>query len=99
VHCTATCDLERSFFVNQSATPTVTVCVHQSGTYVVLEQDDEFLQAAGDGAGPYALQHSVGDQLVEAPGGVDAATMRKVMLAYRRGDPAWRGAIAWAPVR
>ena len=41
--------------------------------YVILEEGDEFLQAAGDGAGPYALQFSPasGDGLEEVGGGVD----------------------------
>ena len=68
--------------------------------YVILEQGAEFLQAAGEGAGPYALQHSPGvsKSMIEVPGGVGAETMRKVLLAYARGDLGWRGALGWAPM-
>jgi hypothetical protein len=68
--------------------------------YVILEEGDEFVQAAGDGAGPYALQFSPasGDGLEEVPGGVDASTVRATLLAYRRGDRAWRGSLRWSPL-
>jgi hypothetical protein len=68
--------------------------------YVVLEDGAEFVQAAGDGAGPYALQFSPasGGGLEEAAGGVDASTVRSALLAYRRGDPAWRRSLRWSPL-
>ena len=68
--------------------------------YVILEAGDAFLQAAGEGAGPYALQYSpgAGAAMLEVPGGVGAETMRKVILAYARGDLGWRGALGWAPM-
>src|SRR4051812_7949772 len=51
--------------------------------YVILEDGDTFVQAAGDGAGPYALQFSPvpGDGLQEVRGGVDGTMMRAVLLA------------------
>ena len=66
--------------------------------YVILEAGDEFLQAAGEGDGPYALQFNPagGDGLLEVPGGVDGAALRTALLAYHRGDPAWRGALRWS---
>ena len=66
--------------------------------YVILEDGAKFLQAAGEGAGPYALQYSPGADgaMIEVPGGVDADTMRKVPLGYARGDLGWRGALGWA---
>lgn len=68
--------------------------------YVILEDKGQFVQAAGDGAGPYALEHFPGgsESILEVPGGVDADTMRKVLLAYARGDLGWRGALGWAPL-
>ena len=65
--------------------------------YVILENGDEFLQAAGEGNGPYALEVSTDTAglMVGVRGGVDAETMRKVFLAYLRRDPAWRGALEW----
>lgn len=66
--------------------------------YVILEDGDEFLQAAGEGAGPYLLQFNPagGDALQDVPGGVAEAAMRDALLAYRRGDPGWRRAFDWA---
>jgi hypothetical protein len=66
--------------------------------YVILESGDAFLQAAGEGQGPYALQFSPasGAAMIEVPGGVDANTMRAVLLGYYAGDPGWRGACRWA---
>jgi hypothetical protein len=67
---------------------------------VILEDGDRFLQAAGDGAGPYVLQYSPGgmEAMLQVPGGVDAGMMRTVLLAYARGDLGWRGALGWAPM-
>lgn len=66
--------------------------------YVILDNGAEFIQAAGDGDGPYALQFSPasGDAMEQAHGGVDASTVRAVLLAYLRGDAAWRSACAWS---
>ena len=65
--------------------------------YVILEAGDEFVQAAGEGAGPYALQFNPGSgDLQEVPGGVGAAAVRDALQAYRRGDPAWRRPFQWA---
>ena len=65
--------------------------------YVIIESGDAFLQAAGEGPGPYAIQFRAdsADRLLDVPGGVDAETMRTVLLAYRRGDLGWRGALEW----
>ena len=66
--------------------------------YVILESGDEFVQAAGEGAGPYALQFNPasGDGLLEVPGGVGDAAMRAALLAYRRGDTSWRRPFQWS---
>jgi hypothetical protein len=68
--------------------------------YVILEDGEEFLQAAGAGEGPYALQFSPPSRgaMEEARGGVDALTVRTVFLAYHRRDPAWRGGCAWSAI-
>ena len=67
--------------------------------YLILEEAGTFIQAAGEGNGPYALQVDSGDGvLLEVSGGVDAATMQAALLAFRRGDPAWRGARRWTPI-
>jgi len=66
--------------------------------YVVLEDGDRFLQAAGDGDGPYDVQVEDGSGTMrEIAGGTDAPTMRRVMQAYLAGDTGWRDA-AWTAV-
>ena len=66
--------------------------------YVILEDGEAFLQAAGEGTGPYALQFSSGGDaaMTEVPGGVDEPTLRAVLEAYRRGDAGWRGTCRWS---
>ena len=66
--------------------------------YVILEDGDAFVQAAGEGAGPYALQYSPasGVGMEEVRGGVTEGAMRAALLAYRRGDPRWRGPFEWS---
>ena len=68
--------------------------------FVILERGGEFLQVAGGGGGPYALEHcaSEGAALTAVDGGVDRATAERVMLAFRRGDMAWREPRSWVPV-
>jgi hypothetical protein len=64
--------------------------------YVILEvSDDHFLQAAGDGDGPYVLQRCAGDAgaMASAPGGADADTVRRAMHAYLAGDAS--AGLAW----
>jgi hypothetical protein len=64
--------------------------------YVVIEDGERFLQAAGDGEGPYSVQVDDGT-LREISGGTDAATMRRIMHAYLAGDARWRDG-AWTDV-
>jgi hypothetical protein len=68
--------------------------------YMILEHGDEFLQAAGTGDGPYALQvgSTATETMFEVRGGVDRITMRRVLLGYRSGDAGWRGSLAWTPM-
>ena len=68
--------------------------------YVILEDGDAFVQTAGEGQGPFQLEYSpgAGAPMLEVRGGVDAATMRATILAYRRGDRDWRGALTWTPL-
>lgn len=59
--------------------------------FVTLVDGDEFAQAAGDGDGPYLLEHHGG------PGGAVTAVsnapfdvVHSVLASYRSGDGAWR---------
>jgi hypothetical protein len=65
--------------------------------FVIVERGEEFLQAAGEGDGPYALQHSAGSsgKMTEVRGGVSAETVRKVLVAYSGGEEGWKGEVRW----
>lgn len=65
--------------------------------FVILEDGEQFLQAAGDGDGPYQLEYQ-GDgnvPLLAVSGGVNRQTLQRAMLAYRRRERGWRDAHAW----
>lgn len=66
--------------------------------YVILEDGEEFVQAAGSGAGPYAVewQPRGGGPLREVPGGASAETMRSVIGAFGRRDATWSGGVSWS---
>lgn len=73
---------------------------HGEIEFVILEDGPAFLQAAGEGDGPYAVEHceNEGAPLTGIDGGVDRATAERVMLAFRRGDAAWRLSHSWTAV-
>ena len=65
--------------------------------YVILEDGDAFLQAAGEGDGPYVLQFTPGSgqDLIDLRGGANADTMRDIFRRYRGGDSDWRIRYSW----
>jgi hypothetical protein len=65
--------------------------------YLILEDGPRFLQAAGEGGGPYQVQVTGdGETMHDVDGGADATTMQRILHAYLRGDVAWRDA-PWVP--
>ncbi|HTV02755.1 MAG TPA: hypothetical protein VMF13_19555 [Luteitalea sp.] len=65
--------------------------------YLGLEHGAGFLQAAGEGEGPYEVQVTRdGDIFHDVAGGADKDTMTRIVTAYLRRDPSWRDA-PWAP--
>jgi hypothetical protein len=67
--------------------------------YVILEDGERFLQAAGERDGPYHLQYCPGDAeaMTHVPSGVDRTGLRDAMASFRRGDTAWQTDHDWAP--
>ena len=63
--------------------------------FVVLENGDDFLQAAG--GAPFMLQHNDGQtkMMSAAVGGVDERTLRAAFSAFLRGDASWRTLCRW----
>jgi hypothetical protein len=68
--------------------------------FVILEQGDAFLQAAGEGDGPYQLEYKAGPDapLLAVKGCADKETLRRVMLAYRRGESSWQTSQTWIAI-
>jgi hypothetical protein len=65
--------------------------------YVILEDGDAFLQAAGEGDGPYVVQFTPGSEqnLIDLRGGATAATVRDVFRSFLRGEVGWRIRYPW----
>jgi hypothetical protein len=63
--------------------------------FVVLENGDDFLQAAG--SSPFTLQHNDGrtSAMSAAAGGVDERALRAAFVSYLRGDAGWRTIGRW----
>jgi hypothetical protein len=68
--------------------------------FVILEQDDAFLQAAGDDDGPYQVEYrpSANEAMVEIAGGVDRQTAQQLLSAYARGDSNWQSSHRWTTI-
>lgn len=65
--------------------------------YLALHDEDTFLQVAGAGSGPYAIEFNPG-QLTEqvlVPGGVPGDAARAALHAFLGRDPAWAAPFAW----
>jgi hypothetical protein len=59
--------------------------------YVTLVHGDEFAQAAGDGDGPYLLEHNASPRgPVTSVSNAPFDVVTAVLTSYRSGDGAWR---------
>lgn len=67
--------------------------------FVILEDGDAFIQAAGQDDGPYQLNFKPAndDQLYEVAGGVSGDAMKSGLRSYRNGDGRWHAAQRWSP--
>jgi hypothetical protein len=68
--------------------------------FVILEEGEEFLQAAGSGRDGYALQWSTGDPATmrTAAPAADLATVRSALSAFRSRDRTFEEMVVWAPL-
>ena len=65
--------------------------------FLGLEDGAGFLQAGGEGDGPYDVQVTRdGDTFHDVAGGADVETMTRIVTAYLRRDASWRDA-PWTP--
>jgi hypothetical protein len=72
------------------------------GQYAILiAPGGSFLQAAGEGDGPYVLEHREArtNEHVRAQGEWTKEDVREAFLQYRRGDARWRTSRGWEPLK
>lgn len=71
------------------------------GEFVILSQRDEtFIQASGEGEGPYVLEYREGDDWHHFTAG-DTWTKEQVLdafVSYLSGDGRWRSDFPWKPL-
>ncbi|MGB3056406.1 MAG: hypothetical protein WBB52_16285 [Acidimicrobiales bacterium] len=58
--------------------------------FVIIEDGDEFVQAAGDGDGPYQLEHYAVDGTVTAAANAGYPAVASVFTSYLAGDGSWQ---------
>jgi hypothetical protein len=70
--------------------------------YVILEDETKlFLQAAGDAASGYILEHNNphdDSMMMRAAGNVSAAQLTGALTAFLNRDPSWRTMFTWARI-
>jgi hypothetical protein len=70
----------------------------ERGEFVILSEADEvYIQAAGEGDGPYTLEYRDGghDRHYECTYQLDKAMVEWVFLKYLRHDETWRTQLEW----
>jgi hypothetical protein len=66
------------------------------GWFITLSDDDGYVEAGREG-GRFRLAYHSGKARFDAAETVDAATLKRILLAYLGGDKTWRGKLAWQP--
>lgn len=79
----------------------ITRAVDQRGDdpdwFITLSDDDGYVEAGLEGRGRFRLAYHSGKARFDATETVDAATLKRILLAYLGGDRTWRGKLAWQP--
>ena len=68
------------------------------GHFIILSKQDEvFIQASGEGDGPYTLEYRQGDEDHHYEGGddLDKNAVEQAFLWYLIGDTRWRTEYKW----
>ncbi len=72
------------------------------GEFIILAsssstQDQRYIQAGGDGDGPFRLEYRDGDEdrHFEAPGDWSKADVERAFLSYLAGDGRWKTGFPW----
>ncbi|SFD17894.1 Protein of unknown function [Bosea sp. CRIB-10] len=67
------------------------------GWFITLSDDDGYVEAELEQKGRFRLAYHSGKARFDAAETVDAATLKRILLAYLGGDRSWRGRLAWQP--
>jgi hypothetical protein len=66
------------------------------GEFIILEADaDTFLQAGGEGDGPYTLEYKEAGKQFRAVGELTKHEVKEAFLDYLRGSSGWRTRHEW----
>ncbi|MDF3129947.1 hypothetical protein P0Y35_12135 [Kiritimatiellaeota bacterium B1221] len=71
------------------------------GSFVILSKaDQEYIQASGEGEGPYVIEYREGDEVSHFHGGEDLtkAQIQAAFLKYLHGDVSWKSDLNWVPL-
>jgi hypothetical protein len=63
--------------------------------FINLSDDDGYVEAELAGKGRFQLAYHSGKARFDAAETVDAAALKRILLAYLGGDKTWRGKLAW----
>lgn len=63
--------------------------------FINLSNDDGYVEAELEEKGRFRLAYHSGKARFDAAETVDAAALKKILLAYLGGDKTWRGKLAW----
>lgn len=73
----------------------------ERGKYIILTAPNgDYIQAAGEGDGPYALEHRTAatDEHICAAADCTREEVRRAFLAFLRSDESWRASREWKPL-
>ena len=71
------------------------------GEFIILSQDDEvYIQAAGEGFGPYCLEYRDGDadHHFQCSRELSRAEVQSAFIGYFEGDESWKTTLEWTPL-
>ncbi len=72
------------------------------GEFLILSRSgQEYLQAYGEGDGPFQLEYRDGEEArhFRAKDDLTKEKVKTCFLLYFRGDPAWKSPYDWEPIR
>ena len=71
------------------------------GEFIILSQGEEvYIQAAGEGFGPYTLEYRDGDEdnHFQCTRELSKPEVQSAFIGYLKGDPSWKSNLEWKPL-